>query len=324
MRKAERRFEGEPRAAHRFAAICAGVFVLLCSAFASAQMDMSPLTATSTVNWTSGDVVFQTNFCAESFNEAPDKKSSTPIPYSVTGSIGGAATPFSLVNGTGQTVAASLVWTDLVAGTNTTLAPAVATPMTMSGKLAGCPGGNNGRLTITVPGSALGTSVSGTYSRSFTIDLNNNGSGRTRRTATVTLSIVIPATIRISNVSDFTLGLFDGVNDLVGADTMCVYKNAGNLFGITASGSGGGGAFLLSSGAQALPYSVTWQDTLGTATLTAGTQLSGRGNAFTANATCNGGASNNVTVTVRVLASNLSLALPGTYSGVLTLMVAPQ
>lgn len=324
MRKQTRGIGARPGVCHRIAMALACLLALLFPAFVVAQADIAPLTSTSTVNWVTGDVVANTSFCVESFDEAADKKSTFPIPYRVTASIGGAATPFSLANAAGATIPATLTWTDLVASTTTTLAPAVSTPLTMTGKVATCPGGNNARLTITVTNAVLGAAAAGTYTRTFTVVINNNGGGRKTRTATVTLSIVIPATIRISNVSDFALGVFDTVNDLVTSDTMCVYRTTGTLFGITATGSGAGGAFTLASGARTMPYQVTWQDTLGSQQLTAGVQLSGRGNAVNADATCNGGATNNVTVTVRVTAATLSSSFAGNYSGVLSLMVAPQ
>lgn len=297
----------------------------LCATLARAQMDMSPLTVTRSVTWSSNNVSETFSFCVESFQEAPDKKSSSPINYSMTASIGGATTPFTLATAAGQTLPVTLAWTDTVAGTTFPLSPAVSTPMTLNGRLAGCPGGNNGLLTLTVQATALGSAAPGTYTRTFSLDALNAGSGRTRRTATVTMSVVIPATIRISDISDLALGTFNGVSDLSRSDTVCIYKNSGALYGITATGSGAGGAFTLTDGTRAVPYSVTWQDNVGTVTLVSGAQVNGRGNAFTANTTCSNGLSNNATVTVRVLKADLLNAMQaGTYTGVLTLMVAPQ
>lgn len=289
-----------------------------------AQMDLSPLTVTNTINWVSGDVAQQSSFCVESFDEAPDKKSATLIPYRLTASIGGGTAPFTLANGA-QTVPVGMTWTDTVTGTVYPLSPGVATPEVLTGRVAGCPGGNNGLLTMTVLNTDLGLRPAGTYSRTFTIEAVNTGSGRTRRSASVTLSVVIPPVIRISNIDDLMLGTFNGVNDLVLADTVCVYRNGGSLYGITATGNGPGGAFAVANGAVSVPYTVTWQDTLGTLPLTPGVQAPGRGNANTTSATCSGGAANNATYTVRITAASLLTALqPGAYTGVLTLMVIPQ
>lgn len=292
---------------------------------ARAQIDLSPLTVTRTVTWNSGDVVEQATYCVESFQEAPDKKSSTPIPYSANVTIGGAATPYTLANAAGQTIPVLISWTDLVNGNTQVLNPAVGTLNNQTGRIAGCPLGNNAQITLRVLNANLGAAIPGTYSRTFSVEVTNLGSGRSRRTGNITLSVTIPASIRISDINDLVLGTFNGVNDLVGTDTLCVYKNGGAFFGITATGNGAAGAFTLANGTATVPYSVTWQDTLGTLTLAPGVQAANRGNAFTANTTCSSGAANNVTLTVRITAANL-LAAPaaGLYSGVLTLMVVPQ
>lgn len=295
------------------------------AANAQAQIDLAPLSTTRTVSWVSGDVVEQVILCVESFQEAPDKKAANPIPYAVNVSIGGGTAPFTLATAAGQTVPVQVSWTDLISSSTQTLAPLVNTANTLTGRLAACPGGSNARLNLQVLNSALGSALPGTYSRTFAVDVSNLGSGRSRRAGNVTLSLTIPASIRISDISDLVLGTFNGVNDLVASDPVCIYKNGGTLFGITASGSGMAGAFTLANGAATVPYAVTWQDTTGTVTLAPGVQAANRGTAFTANTTCNSGASNNATVTVRITAANLLTAQqPGLYSGVLTLMVVPQ
>ncbi|MDF2444827.1 MAG: hypothetical protein K0S46_63 [Moraxellaceae bacterium] len=300
-------------------------FTLGSGSSALAQMDIAPLTVTRTVNWVGGDVVEQASFCVESFQEAPDKKSSSPIPYSINASIGGAATPFTLANGAGQTVPVTIAWTDVIAGSTSTLSPAVPTPETLVGRLAGCPGGNNGLLTLTVLNTSLGAMPAGTYTRTFSVEAANSGSGRARRAANVTLSVVIPAIIRVSNINDLVLGTFNGVSNMVASDTICIYKNGGALYGVTATGSGAAGAFTVANGASVAPYTVTWQDNVGTVALSAGVQAASRGNANTVSTTCGGGATDNATVTVTITAASLLGAMqPGLYSGVLTLMVIPQ
>lgn len=300
-------------------------FIMGAGPAALAQIDIAPLTVTRTVNWTGGDVSEQASFCVESFQEAPDKKSANSISYSLNVSIGGAATPFTLANGAGQTVPVTIAWTDVIAGSTTTLAPAVATPETQTGRLAGCPGGNNGLLTLTVLNASLGGMPAGTYSRTFAVEVTNSGSGRSRRTGNVTLSVVIPAIIRVSNINDLVLGTFNGVSNMVASDTICIYRNGGTLYGVTATGSGAAGAFTVANGASLAPYTVTWQDNVGTVALEAGVQAASRGNANTVSTTCGGGATDNATVTVTITAASLLGAMqPGLYSGVLTLMVIPQ
>lgn len=306
----------------RLSPCLAGLLAAALVPAARAQMDLAPLNVTRAVTWTSGDVTEQVSYCIESFLEAPDKKSSTTIPYNVMASIGGATTPFSLANAAGQTVPASLEWTDTVAGTVFVLAPAVATGNTLTGRLSACPGGNNGLLTLRITATSLAAAIPGTYSRAFTVEASNLGGGRSRRSGSVTLGVTIPTVVRISDINDLMLGAFDGINDLVASDTVCIYKNSGTTYSITASGNGAGGAFTLSNGAGVAPYSVTWQDTLGSLPLTAGVRASNRGNAVSSG-DCNGGSSNNATFTVRMTAPILRTVQPGAYTGVLTLLLEP-
>lgn len=313
----------ERRARRLLQGLARACLMLAAAAPALGQMDLSPLTVTNTVNWTSGDVVQTASFCVESFEEAPDKKSAVTTPYSVNASIGGGTAPFTLANGAGQTVPVSITWTDTIANTTTTLSPGVTTPRTLTGRLAGCPGGNNGLLTLTVLNANLGALPAGTYTRTFAVEASNVGSGRSRRTANVTLSVVIPAIIRISGIADLNLGTFNGTSNLSLADGVCIYRNGGSLYGVMATGNGAGSSFRLANGAVSVPYTVTWQDTLGTVSLTSGVQANGRGNANVTSPTCGG--VNNATFTVTVTAANLLTALqPGAYGGVLTLMVIPQ
>lgn len=290
---------------------------------AAAQIDLVPLNSTHAFTWSTGDVSAQVSLCVESFQEAPDKKSSNVVGYDISASIGGTA-PFTLANANGQTIPASLTWTDTLAGTTSALAPEVALTG-QTGALAACPGGNNGLITIVILNAELGAAPQGTYTRQFAVEVSNGGSGRSRRRGNVTISVTIPPVIRVSDINDLVLGTFDGISNMAGSDTVCVYMNGGTLYSITASGSGAGSAFSIANGSSIVPYAVTWQDTLGTAALASGVQAANRGNAFTADTSCNGGAGNNATVTVTLQAADLLTAMqPGLYSGVLTLMVAPQ
>lgn len=288
------------------------------------QMDLVPRNQTATVNWSAGNVQQAFNYCAESFEEAPDGRAETVIPYAATFSIGGGTAPLTLASGA-NTLPVTATWRDLYAGIDTILSPGVATTMTQSGAFPNCPGGSNGRLTLGVAAANIAVVPAGTYSRTFSLLVENAGGGRRSRSGNVTFSLVIPSLVKLSNVSDFALGTFDGQNDLVASDTMCVYRNGATAFGITATGSGAGGAFTLAGGAGVLPYSVSWQDSLGTVTLAAGVAQNARGNAYNLNADCNAGAADNVTVTVRATAANLTtVPATGLYSGVLTLIVSAQ
>jgi hypothetical protein len=97
-------------------------------------------------------------------------------------------------------------------------------------------------------------------------------------------------------------------------------------YSVTATGTGSGGAFTLSSGARTLAYDVQWTDAINA---TSGTMLqpgvasSGFGN--NANSLlCRQGSQDNASLIVTIRATQLAIATAGTYSGTLQIMISPD
>ena len=143
-------------------------------------------------------------------------------------------------------------------------------------------------------------------------------------TGTLEIQVSVADAVRISGLTDITAA-FDGTNDIVESRGACIYRNeAGGEYGITATGSGGSGAFTiddsLSGGTTVIPYEVRWN---GSATaMTSGTALTGLTGAHETSANCGG--TTNTTVEVTVLATDLLTAPQTTLNGTLTLVVAPE
>jgi len=140
------------------------------------------------------------------------------------------------------------------------------------------------------------------------------------------VTLELPELVRISDLQDIDLGTFAGAA-LDGTDDVCVWSTT-RAYSITATGDGGGGAFTLTgnTGGDFLAYTVEWAEsagqTSGTA-LTSGTSLDNR--TTTATSTdCNGGNDNNATVIVAVAEDDLAAVTADSYSGTLTLLVAPE
>jgi hypothetical protein len=95
---------------------------------------------------------------------------------------------------------------------------------------------------------------------------------------------------------------------------------------VQATGSGSGGAFTLASGSASLAYEVQWSQVSGQ---TSGTQLSpnvaltGQVSSAT-QPSCNSGPSTSASLIVILRSAQLSAAAAGSYSGTLTLLVAPE
>jgi hypothetical protein len=156
-------------------------------------------------------------------------------------------------------------------------------------------------------------------------------------TGTSNLSITVGNAAQISNMNDFALGLWAGGN-VTAADSVCVYTNtAGGGYTITPSSAnaGGTGLFRLTNGAAAyLPYAVGWTGVSnsnfaastcvggGGACAGSGVVSAGQTGADTTSRTCGGGTS--ATLSVELLATDLSAAAPGNWTDTLTIVVTPQ
>ncbi len=139
-------------------------------------------------------------------------------------------------------------------------------------------------------------------------------------TGTTDITLIIPNLIQVSDLNDMDLGTWDGSSVAGDSDTVCVYSNTGGNYTATFSGSGAGAAFTINNGLATILYAVTYDDGAGADPITSGTGLT-CANANQASYTCGG--TNNGTIAVSILATNMALMAANTYSGTLTMLVAP-
>lgn len=146
-------------------------------------------------------------------------------------------------------------------------------------------------------------------------------------------SIATPAVgaspnVRITGLTDVAFNtITDLASDTSRAEDVCVYSASPTSgYRVTATGSGSSGAFDLRSGGNRLSYQVQWNSQAGNLSgtqLISGTPLTGLVSSATSE-TCNPGPSASASLIVILRASALSAALPGTYTGQLTLLIAPE
>lgn len=134
--------------------------------------------------------------------------------------------------------------------------------------------------------------------------------------------------VRIRQLADIAFNTVSATPvDQSRADNLCIYSAAASgRYTITARGSGSSNAFTLASGGNALPYEVQWASS---ANQSSGTTLSPNvALAATTtnrnNSNCNQPASLTATLIVVLRASAQQSVQAGTYSGTLTLLVAPN
>ncbi|HET7604665.1 MAG TPA: hypothetical protein VFK28_01175 [Sphingomicrobium sp.] len=134
--------------------------------------------------------------------------------------------------------------------------------------------------------------------------------------------------VRITGLTDVAFGTVANLSaDAVQSQSLCLYANtASNGYNVRASGSGAGGTFSLSSGADELPFEVQWNGTAGQSSgtqLAANVALSGLTTAATQQ-TCNSGPAVSASLVVILRSAALSSASAGSYNGSLTLLIGPE
>lgn len=139
------------------------------------------------------------------------------------------------------------------------------------------------------------------------------------------------SSVRISGLSDVAFGTITNfAADSVQSQSLCLYSKSppANNYRVTASGSGAGGAFLLGSGSNTLAYELQWSDVPGQS---AGSQLlanqpltAQHSTASTSVDDCSKGPATTASLIVILRSAAIAAASSGTYTGTLTLLVAPE
>ena len=148
-------------------------------------------------------------------------------------------------------------------------------------------------------------------------------------TGSVSISASVPNRVQLSGLSDVTFTNADPSLLASNAQNVCVWSNTSTKgYRVTASGSGTANAFTLASAAlPVVPYVVQWAassgQTSGTA-LATGTALTGLTSTAT-KATCNSGPATTASLIVNIAATDLqTMVASASYTGTLTLLVAPE
>lgn len=154
------------------------------------------------------------------------------------------------------------------------------------------------------------------------------GAFGTTSSGSVTISASVPSRIQLTGLTDVSFLNQDPNVAAANAQNLCVWSNSATRgYYITATGSGAASAFTLANGAATVPYTVEWA---GTSAQTSGTALAAatalHGLTSTATTpTCASGPSSSASLIVKMPTSSLqSMQAAATYTGTLTLVVAPE
>lgn len=160
--------------------------------------------------------------------------------------------------------------------------------------------------------------------------LSNPGSPSSpSSSASLDIDLTVATLFRISGISDLSFGSYSGSGPLSRDDDVCVWTNAsGGSYRITARGSGGSFAFLVTKSgddSRTIPYSVRWNTTSGTTGNAAIAANVTSGNLFGANtqsSSCSSGPASTGNFQVTFAQADLLSSPSGTYTGTLTLIVS--
>lgn len=148
-------------------------------------------------------------------------------------------------------------------------------------------------------------------------------------TGTINITASVAARAQVTGLTDVTFAAVDPTVAASNAQSDCVWTNTLNRgYSITATGSGTGSAFTLTSASSlTVPYSVQWAastgQTSGTA-LTSGTAATGM-TSLAVNPTCSSAPSTTSSLVVGITSANLlTMTAATSYTGTLTLLITPQ
>ena len=154
------------------------------------------------------------------------------------------------------------------------------------------------------------------------------GSLGSTSTGSISIGASVPNKVQLSGLTDVAFTNQDPATAAANAQNVCVWSNTSTKgYNVTATGSGASNAFTLANAALTVPYTVEWAGSTGQSSgtsLTTGTALTGLTSSAT-NANCASGPASSASLIVRISAANLqTMKAATTYTGTLTLVVAPE
>ncbi len=145
-------------------------------------------------------------------------------------------------------------------------------------------------------------------------------------TGTASVLMTIPKMIRARSFANFPMGNYNGNGNLNRNDNLRISTNYGTAtrtYRVTASGSGTGSAFTITNGTTPLAYNAYFNDAtgiVGRIALTATVPLTAQANAskpLSSN-------TNNANLSIEILQADLQSVDSGAYTGIITLVFAPE
>lgn len=134
--------------------------------------------------------------------------------------------------------------------------------------------------------------------------------------------------VHVKQLKDVSFGQINTLSDVSQPQSVSICSTAsGGHYRVRATGSGAGGAFVLSSGSNTLPYQVQWAGSSGQASgtaLQAGVNSQEFATTLTNALACLFTQPVNASLIVRMAGTDTANARAGSYSGTLTILIVPS
>lgn len=154
------------------------------------------------------------------------------------------------------------------------------------------------------------------------------GSMGSTSTGSLSISASVPGRVQLTGLNDVSFTNQDPSTAASNSQNVCIWSNTATRgYNVTATGSGASNAFTLANGSQTVGYNVQWAGSSGQSSgtsLTSGTALTGLTSTATT-AGCTTGPATTASLIVTIPSTNLqSMQASLSYTGTLTLLVAPE
>mgnify|MGYP000745955572 CR=1 FL=1 len=143
--------------------------------------------------------------------------------------------------------------------------------------------------------------------------------------ADVSISVLVPAKVKISQIQDVTLDSWSGAGDLESSQQISVWSSTGSYTIAMTTTEGTNGFGMLGPSGKELEYSVLWDSGSGFQSVVSGQSYAGLPTSSNS-VNCNTGddSANRPSLKVSVAEKDLNKAKAGQYSDVLQILIATQ
>ena len=184
-------------------------------------------------------------------------------------------------------------------------------------------------IDITLPAAQLAGARAGVYSETFMLNVC-----RLRRddrfaecTARVDFTVNLPELVQVSNLSDISLGVWNGVDNLQATEDFCLFRNGYGGVAIRSNGShDAAGRFNLQGAGSSIPYTLEYSQGGGFFAAAPGEAIVAAVSGFVGDSSrdCSNVGGTNTAVRVSVNAADIGSRDPGEYGDTVTIYVEPD